>query len=613
MIDELKSKIIEANDSYRLGNPIMPDSKYDDLIDRLRELSPNDELLNKTGHEIEDTNRKVKLPISMASMNKIKTKDDIDKWIKSKNILPSTMVILTPKFDGLSLCVDEIDKKAYTRGDGVIGQRSDKHYEYISNKLKSNEDSFQYTYGEVMIKKSVFLEKFSDEFANPRNLVAGLLNSKTPSEYLKDCEYIKYGIEKEIKPTFQSKKQILDLLNRQQPIKVNYKVCRISDLTEELMIDLFSEWSKDFEIDGIIIEINDLNSQRVLGRETSSNNPVFARAFKHKSFEQTATSRVLGITWNVSKNGLVKPIININPVRLDGVTVSNITGNNARFIKEMGIGKDALIKLKRSGMVIPLVVDVLERVDFKIPIIENTTLEWNENGIELITTNETDTQKVKKIIAFFEILGAENISSGVIQQLWNAGYQTIKDILSLSKEDLLKIDRFGKRKADIVLNSIKTAVTDVRLSKLQHATGLFNMLGSKKLALLEHFENKPSIDEVKSIEGFADKSAEIYVNNYDKFFKFIKDLPITISKNEKVEPESNDLEGMVVVFTGVRDKSLEEVIISRGGDVRGSVSKKTTHLVMKKKGSGSSKENKAIDLGIEILEIGELEKILTSN
>lgn len=609
MIGELKKQIREANVAYRLGVPIITDNVYDNLVDELKKISPNDELLVEIGHIVEDNDRKQKLPITMASMNKIKKIEDIDNWCRLKGIPKSTIFILTPKFDGISLCVDEVNGAVSTRGDGEVGQRSDRHYEYVDNKLKDNNGLFQYTYGEVMIPKKVFVDKYSSEFANPRNLVAGLFNSKTPSDKLKDCKYIKYGISKDLKPHFQSKKQVIEFLNKNQNTQVDYHICRASDITEELMIELFDRWSKEFEIDGIIIEVNDLNQQKVLGRETSSKNPVFARAFKHSSFEQSAITTVEGITWNVSKQGLVKPIINIKPVVLDGVTVSNVTGNNARFVKEMGIGEGAVITIKRSGMVIPLVVNVLEKVPFETPVVEGTELEWNDNEIELITKTETKEQKIKKIIAFFEILGADNVSEGIINQLWEAGYTSIRDILNISKEELLEIDRFGERKADIVYNSLKKSVTDVKLSKLQHATGIFKGLGSKKLALLEHFEQKPTIDEVLTIEGFAEKSANVYVDSYDEFYDFVKDLPITIIKKQDTI-ESDELSGKIFVFTGVRRKDLNEIIESKGGKVGSSVSSKTTHLVVKEVGSGSSKEKKAMDLGINILNVEELEELL---
>jgi len=261
-------------------------------------------------------------------------------------------------------------------------------------------------------------------------------------------------------------------------------------------------------------------------------------------------------------------------------------------------------------MVIPKIIDVIEPVEFEMPEIDGVEIIWNENEVELITLTETDDQKLKKIISFFEILEAKNVGEGVIMQLWDAGYTTIKDILELTTSDLEKIDRFGKRKASIVYNSIQSCIKNIPLSKLQHATGIFSGLGSKKLILLEHFTTKPTVNQVMSIEGFAEISAQNYVDGYDEFFDFIKDLPITIEEKVEVAPTSSDLEGTSFVFTGVRRKDLEEAIINKGGKIGSSVSKTTTHLVMKSKGSGSSKEVKAIELGVKILTVEELENLL---
>jgi NAD-dependent DNA ligase len=618
MIEQLKEQIVKANDAYRLGNPIISDAKYDQLIEELSLLSPDDELLAKVGHVVLDESRKSRLPIDMASMNKIKSVDDINDWCRLKGISKSEEVILTPKFDGLSLCVNEFSDDAFTRGDGVYGQKSNEHYKLIGNRLYADTEdpwapiAFTFTYGEVMMSKSTFLAKYSSDFANPRNLVAGLLNSKEATEALKDCNYIKYGAipVDGFKNEFKTKEDILNYLNQNQREEVKNFKCKISDLTEDLLIELFHAWSVNYEIDGLIIEINDLSLQNRLGRETSSNNPVWARAFKHPSFEQSAETDVIGISWNISKQGLLKPILHINPVKLDGVTVSNVTGNNARFVKDLGLGVGAKVVVKRSGMVIPIIADVITPVEFVQPTIDGVEIDWNEAGIELITLTETDDQKLKKNIAFFEILEADNVSEGVITQLWDAGYKTIKDILNLKESDLERIDRFGKRKAQIVYKSIQNSVNGVQLSKLQHATGIFKGLGSKKLVLLEQFKTKPTIDQVISIEGFADVSAKSYIESYDSFFEFIKDLPIKIEEKAETAKVSDDLDGMSFVFTGVRRKDLEDIIESRGGKIGGSVSKNTTHLVMKAIGSGSSKEKKAIELGVEVITVEELEKLI---
>jgi DNA ligase (NAD+) len=624
MIERIVEKLEEANLAYRNGNPIMSDAEYDNGVETLRGYDPTNDFFNKIGIEVIDESRKVKLPIDMASMNKLKTVQEIKDWIRLKGIPANVEYVLTPKLDGLSLCVDEFENKATTRGDGEYGQSSNEHYKLIENHLYADVNeygdpfspiNFDYTYGEVIMPKKVFDEKYSKwegtgSFSNPRNLVAGLLNSGDISESLRDCQYIKYGAIPNKNFKFTTKSEILAELNVHQRVAIEFHVTK--DLTEELLVSLFKAWSTEYEIDGIIIEVNDINLQAKLGRETSTNNPCYARAFKHESFEESAIVKYTGISWNISKQGLLKPIIHIEPTFINGVIVSNVTGNNARFVRDNSIGEGAVLKIVRSGMVIPKIIEVVEKGTFVEPTIEGVEIGWNEAGIELITLTETDDQKIKKNAAFFEILEAENFGEGVIIQLWNAGYKTLKEILNLTINDLESIDGFGKRKAKIVFDSIKKSVTNVELSKLQHASGLFIGLGSKKLTLLEDFKTKPSLEQVMAIDGFAEISAKSYLENYDNFITFADELPVTISKKVETVKVSNDLDNTSFVFTGVRDKNAEENIVSRGGKIGGSVSKTTTHLVVKAKGSGSSKEVKALSLGVTILTLEELNDLLSN-
>lgn len=610
MIEKLKEKIRVANESYRIGEPIMSDKEYDILLEELADMSPDDELLSVVGHEVLDETRKTRLPIPMASMNKIKSLEEIKDWQRLKLIPNAVEIICTPKFDGLSLCKEELnDGDCITRGDGVFGQKSNEHYKLIGNHLTGVTD-FTHTYGELIMPKSVFLDKYSNDYANPRNFVAGLINSPDPRDALKDCNFVKYGAIPVLRNQFTTKQEILDKLNEGQTSKVSYHVCGILDLTEELLISLFKEWSQEYEIDGIILEVNNLATQSSLGRETSSGNPVWARAFKHTSFEQSAETEVLDIEWNISKNSLLKPVAIVKPINLDGVVVSRCTLNNARFVKDMGIGIGAKVVIRRSGLVIPKIVDVLEVVEFIEPTIEGVEIGWNEAGIELVTLTETDDQKLKSNISFFEVLGCDNVGEGVVGQLYNFGYKTIKDILNLNISDLEKLDGFGKRKAKIVFESIQKSIKGVQLSKLQHATNIFVGMGSKKLALLEQFKEKPTVEQVMEIDGFAEISANIYVDNYDRFFDFIKDLPVTIQEKVEVIRTSNDLDGMIFVFTGIRMKPEESILESRGAKISSSVSKNTTHLVCKDPDSGSSKLEKARSIGVKVIGVDDFLKII---
>ena len=604
MIQELVGLIKEANNQYRLGTPIISDFEYDNLISELSLIDPDNEILNEVGIVVSDE-RKSRLPIIMASMNKEKSIDDVIKWARLKSISLDELVILTPKYDGLSLCVDETNQNCWTRGDGTFGQKSDEHYKLVQNKLK-NGQNFKYTNGEIIMKKETFLQKYSNDFANPRNLVAGLMNSKTIQNSLSDCFYIKYGAE--TNKIFQTKEEILEELNKNQTIQVPFLVTKISDLNEEIMLSLFKEWSKEFEIDGIIIEINSLQRQLEIGRDDSTNNPKFAVAFKSQSFEQTIETEIIQIDWNVSKNGSLKPVARLRPVKLDGVTISNATCNNARYVKDLGLGTGAIVRIVRSGMVIPKIIDVIKSVPFQMPNVPN--IDWNENGVELMTLTETDEQRFKQTVSFFEILEVDNVGEGVVKQLWDAGFDSVKAILELTPDKLSKLEGFGKRKAMIVYNSIQSKIKDVQLSKLQHATGFFKGLGSLKLAKLEHFKEKPTIDEVISIDGFAETSAKSYIESYDRFFNFVSDLPITIKEKVESVKVSNDLEGKVFVFTGVRRSDLVSIIESRGGKEGSGISRNTTHLICVDKNSTSSKMKKAQELGVQILEVSELEEML---
>ncbi len=609
-LDELRNIIIQANASYRKGmdttiqgNAIISDQEYDNYIEMLRELSPNDELLNQIGLAIEDESRKEKLPIQMRSMNKVKTYAELDRWMELKDIPKTTELVITPKYDGISFCANEIQKKAWTRGDGEYGQRSDEHFKRIGNSCDTIE---HLTFGEVMMPRLVFTDKYSVEFKNPRNLVAGQINNKDPQKILSDLVYIRYGVNG---GDFKTKSEQLEYLNKHQGIKVPFFITTIAELSDEKLLELFHKLNKEFELDGLIIEVNAEPLRNQLGRETSSGNPCYARAYKG-AFEEVRETEIIGISWNISKQGLLKPTLHVKPIQLDGVTVSNVTGNNAKFVRDSGLGIGARVKIKRSGMVIPLIIAVTKQVDFEMPIIDGVEVIWNESGIELMTSVETSEQRFKQLVSFFEILEVENVSEGIIKQLCDAGYTTVSDILSLQISTLEKLEGFGKRRAEIVYNAIHNKMSNVELSKLQHATGFFKGLGSKKLALLEHFENKPSITDIISIEGFAETSAESYLEGWDKFYDFIKELPITLKKTQKTQSTSSELSGLQFVFTGVRRSDLESIIAEKGGVVGSGVSKKTNYLVMKEIGSGSSKEQKALDLGVKVITVEELESML---
>lgn len=652
----------EANLAYRIGMPIMSDAQYDDLEDEIKELqnklseiNPGDDSLDYDTSSVgivvsDDDDRKGKLPIPMASMEKVKTYEEILSWVNGLNLPKVSLFVLSPKYDGAALCVDEEFDKAWTRGDGKEGQRSHEHFKMVGEAFSKPVGI--YTFGELIIPRKAFEDNYSYDaferrveegddvdyifgnnagFANGRNLISGKLNDKTPHEdILPKANYMRFGMQYKGESTPITKQDQLTRLNKMNAVDVPFRVVTAEEMTEELLTDLFYEWSEGYELDGVIIDVDDPLEVQRIGRNRVGN-PEYARAYKNPDFAEKKTTKVVNVEWKLSKQGLLKPRVEIVPVVLNGATVTYVTGNNARFIVNMGIAVGEEVEVVRSGMVIPKIVSVggvkvpeandktaikeaaeqRSHVDVNLPTHCYSCGEdygWTEGKVDLICENaDCPEQQIERVIAFFDVLAVDNMGEGNVKAFFEAGYDTVAKILDMSIEDMSEVDRFGKKKASLIHRSIKAGVNDVYLEKLQHSTGYFKGLGSKKLALVEGMENS-SIDEIAQVQGFAKKSAKAYLDGYPKYLEFVKDLPVTIA--EKAQPTSDKFKDENVVFSGIRNKDWEIYVVDGGGAVKSGVSKNTTLLVMKETGTGSSKEVKAQGLGVKIINGEEFEALL---
>lgn len=647
-IKELELLLDEWNKVYRFeGKMIVPDSIYDQHMDELAELDPDNSRLTKVGETPPDDDRKEALPLKMASMNKVKSFEELISWMKKNNIPNDTVFCITPKYDALSGLYDVKNSKGWTRGDGAIGQNSDQHFKdilekYSKDKLESflqayKHAPFIYTTGEVIIPKNIFLEKHSkislgeDGFDNGRNRVGGLFNKykKENKSALSDIRYMRYGFHCGVDMDKSSQLEILNQYFNDIEYQVPYELHTINELSSDYLKGLFDKWVKIFEIDGLIIEVNDKDLRNRIGFERSTKdndevrNPKYARAYK-ASFEEVKDTTVIKVNLDVSKLGFIIPVAEVEPVMLDGAEVTNVTCNNAKMIYDLKIGKGAVIKICRSGGVIPYLIDVVKKSDeqFLFPTncpSCNTILVWNETNTHLMCTNENCTErKIKQITSFFDILNVKGVRETTFRQLYNSGYDTIQKILNMSVDDFRTIDRMGDTKSSNVYDAIHSKIDEITLSKLQHASGFFSdqntgfSLGSKKLLLLEKFTEKPSVSDVIKIDGFSDTSALIYCSNYNRFFEWLKTIPVSIKKEEETIITSNNCMGKTFIFTGIRRKDLEEIIKQQGGKIVDSISKNCTHLIRKPLANGklSNKEEKAIEYNMNIWSVEQLEKFL---
>lgn len=613
--EQIKEILSEANKAYRLtGNDSgLTDAEYDYLLD----LVDDESFKNQVGVEIE--RNKIELSVPMGSLNKIKSKEEIEAWCKSKKISDSTEVCITPKFDGLSLLVEFENgtyKSAATRGDGVTGQDVTEHFRYTTIGKVQLPDSFSgFLIGETIMRESVFERKYKTSFKNPRNMVAGLLSRKQISKELEDINFIAFSVRNlEFARKSDELKFCNDHINRHYQYQLQIITKKIGELTDKWLHSVF-ESEKEFQCDGLVVEVNDTTEQAQLGRETNSLNPAYARAWKPES-DDMLPSKVLGITWQVSKGGYQKPVVQIDPIDLGGVTISNVTGINAKFVQENGIAPGAVVSVIRSGDVIPKIVNVVLSVSGNVLPSSCASclgpLQWNDNEVELCCDNsDCREKKISENTDFFKILGIDEVGEGIVKQFFEAGYTNVSDILAMSVDQMISLEGFKEKKAEKVYNSIHAGLSNVPLHKLQHASNLFKGLGSRKLeplAMYDSPEKCPSYEEVIAIEGYSDITANAYLEGFPKFWAWVSALPVTIAAYEK--PVEGEFTGKTFVMTGFRSPEIEERILSLGGKMGSSVSKNTFALVMKKKGSGSSKEKKAEALGVIIYEKEELENLL---
>jgi DNA ligase (NAD+) len=614
--DKLRNVLNQANEAYRLTGQDsgLSDQEYDYLLD----LIDDDSFKNKVGVEVEKN--KIELAVPMGSLNKIKTYEEVTSWCERKEIPLSTEVCVTPKFDGLSLLVEfenGLYKSAATRGDGSTGQDVTEHFRYTTlGKVRLPDDFNGFLIGETIMREQTFADKHQSSFKNPRNMVAGLLSRKQISKELEDVNFIAFSVRNK---SFVKKSEELkfcnDFVNRHFNYQLNIVTREVGTLAGDWLAELFAS-EKEFQCDGLVVEVDDVAFQNELGRETNSLNPVYARAWKPESDDNRPT-KVLGILWQVSKNGSQKPVVQVEPVELGGVTISNVTGINAKFIMESGIAEGAVVSIIRSGDVIPKIINTILPVKGDVLpdccVSCGGPIKWNDTHIELFCDNrECGERKVSENTDFFKVLEIDEVGEGIVKQFYEAGYKDISQILNLSTEEILKLDGFKEKKAVKVHRTIHAGLKNVELHKLQHASNLFRGLGSRKLkplAMYSSQEMKPELEAVIAIDGYSDISANAYLEGFDLFWQWLESLPITVASYEA--PKEGVYSGKTFVFTGFRSPELEAGIVNLGGKMGSSVSKNTYALVMKKKGSGSSKEKKALSLGALVYEKEELEAILS--
>ena len=628
--NEIIALLMKADEAFfNESKDLIKDDVYDIIKDYIRTKHPKDKYLKRVGADVKN---KVVLPYYMGSQNKIK--DSEEEITKYQAKYPGSYTI-SDKLDGVScLIVYTPGKiKMYTRGNGTEGQDISHLMSYVKEILPAkNENDIQIyglnnkefaVRGELIISKENWEElgKMGKQGANPRNTVAGAINSDIlKKDILSKIDFVAYSL---IHP------ELKDGLNKlkEMGFKVAYNtVASFLNLASLSKILETRRAESEYVIDGIVIEDNSK-----LYKIEKGKNPEHSFAFKSIHTLEQVEVIVCKVEWNVSKDMYMKPIVMFNEIDLDGVKIKQATGFNAAYIVKNVIGPGSRIIIVRSGNVIPFIQSVLTPSATgkpSMPGVEGDNYKWNDTHVDiLMVNNEGDKNRdydIKNLMYFMKTANIENMGPGNIAKIYDAGFDDIKKISNITKEDLLKIDGFKEKSAQNIIDAL-TALQDMDCLILMDASNIMGRgFSYKKIKLITDiypsilFHDKKSrvdtskltVEDLLKVDGIAETSAKLFLNNLPKFYDFYDNLGIKCKSPANAANAANaaapsvintNILGKSFVFTGFRNKSLEEYIISLGGFIKTSISKNTDYLVVADLNENNSKTEKANSLGIPII------------
>lgn len=604
--DEIIAILKDANDAFFNDMSFINDNEYDIIKEYTQNKFPSNVEVQKIGAPVIERN-KVKLPYFMGSMDKIKPDTNvIDKW-KQKY---KGSYIISAKLDGVSglYSTEKGVQKLYTRGDGRIGQDISHFIPY----LKLPKDENITIRGEFIINRHTFEKKYGKQFANPRNFVSGLINAKSIDiKKFADIEFVAYEV---IVPDLIPEEQ-MKLLSSLNVTPVIYE--SHTAISNEKLSDILVQWRNhyQYESDGIIVTDNNFHAR-------VNKNPEHSFAFKMVLSDQIAEAKVVDVIWSVSKDGLLKPKIQIEPIVLGGATIQYATAHNAAMVVSNKLGIGAIVKIIRSGDVIPYIMEtVVPAEEVKMPEVEYT---WNETHVDIELADKKDNEEMihKRITAFFTGVGVDGLSKGNIARIMKSGYNTISKIVHMSKENLIDVDGFKEKMATKIHDSIREKLKEATVTNLISSSNMFGAgFGERKAKLiLDEYptiltanESKEcKIETLANVKGMATKTAAKFVEQIPEFIQFLEDIGLKYKLETKQTVEQplyqtdHPLYSKSIVFTGVRDKDLMQLLEQTFAvSLASSVSKNTFAVITKSKTDESSKLTKARSLNIPIYEVNE--------
>ena len=646
-LDRMKELIRILNEAgkayYQQNKEVMSNLEYDKMYDELLKLEKETKTVLSNsptihvGYELMTALEKEAHPSPMLSLDKTKQPDQLASWLNGHE------GIMSWKLDGLTIVLTYEHGelvKAVTRGNGEVGEVVTNNAKVFVNVPRNI--AYEGTLvirGEAIIPYSDFykmneeIEDVDSQYKNPRNLCSGsvrqLNNEITAKRHVHFYAFSIGDVEDvDFHNSFEAK------LDWAQSLGFDVvEHIRVTEDTVKKEIEEFSKKIEHFDLpsDGLVLTYDDLAYGKSLGRTAKF--PRDSIAFKWA--DETADTKLTEIEWSPSRTGLINPVAIFEPVELEGTTVSRASLHNLSVMEELKLGIGDEIVVYKANMIIPQVAEnKTQSGNIKIPCTcpacgGETKIE-DENGIRtLMCTNEFCSAKKIKSFSHFvsrDAMNVDGLSEATLQKMIDVGLlNEIYDLFTLKdhKEEILELEGFGEKSYENLVNAIEQS-KKVALANFIYSLGIPNVGLSNAKLICKHF--KEDFDEIKQageedyivIDQIGPMIAQAMVSYFhtphnQEILKHLSQY-VQFEKKEQTQTEQI-LEGKTFVVTGslkhfTNRKQLKEEIEQMGGKVTGSVSKKTNYLINNDKDSQSSKNQKAKELEIPILNEEDFLKLI---
>ena len=637
-----------ATEYYTSDNPSVSDSEYDRLYRELVELEKAhpeqvlpDSPTHRVGGKILDGFEKYSHQYPLYSLQDAFSREELDAFdARVRKELDDVTYICELKIDGLSISLtyeQGIFVAGATRGDGSVGENITENLKRVKDIPLSLPEKLDITVrGECYMPRASFnqvnlvrQENGEPEFANPRNAAAGTLRQLDTAVVAK--RNLATFLYQEASPsTRDSQEKVLNHLE-QLGFVVNPRRLLAHSMDEvwEFIQEVGQERDQlPYDIDGVVIKVNDLAGQEQLGFTVKA--PKWAVAYKFPAEEKEA--KLLSVDWTVGRTGVVTPTANLTPVQLAGTTVSRATLHNVDYIAEKDIRKDDTVIVYKAGDIIPAVLRVVESkrvseekldIPTNCPSCESKLLHF-EDEVALRCINPRCPAQIKEGLIHFASRDAMNISGlgpSIVEKLFEAQLvKDVADIYRLTVEDFLLLDGIKEKSAQKLYQAIQ-ASKENSAEKLLFGLGIRHVGSKASQLLLQNFHSVEALaqanpEEIATIESlgsviaqslqtyFATEGSKILLSE-------LKELGVNLDYKGQIVAADAALSGLTVVLTGKLERltrsEAKRKLENLGAKVTGSVSKKTDLVVAG--ADAGSKLQKAQELGIDIRDEAWLESL----